>query len=165
MEELLSKLSSYSLINNLLPGVLFCVLGEKITGLELIQADTITALFVYYFIGMVINRIGSIMIEPILKVVGWISFIEQHRYVTASQQDSLLPELSETNNLLRSLIAMVVCLLVLMLFFRIVFVWPIVLEYWAVVSMLLLLGLFLFSYRKQTAYIVKRVLVSEKKTS
>ena len=68
MKELLDKLSSYNIFNYLLPGILFSVLASKTTELNLIQIDIILGVFVYYFIGLIISRIGSLIIEPILKL-------------------------------------------------------------------------------------------------
>lgn len=162
MEELLSKLSAYNILNNLLPGIMFCVIGERITDWPLVQSDAITALFVYYFIGLIINRVGSIFLEPILKLIHFVSFVPHERYLAASKKDALLPELSQTNNLLRSLIAMAVCLLLMMLSTRLATTFPWLSANFSQVGMVLLLLFLLLSYRKQTSYIVKRVRLTEK---
>ena len=64
IESLLEKLSSYNLLNNLLPGAIFCYLLKTIVNID-ISNNIVEDLFVYYFIGMIISRIGSIIIEPI----------------------------------------------------------------------------------------------------
>ena len=68
MKEILDKLSSYNLFNYLLPGVLFVVIASKVTRYGFIQDDIVIGVFLYYFIGMVISRFGSLVIEPLLNV-------------------------------------------------------------------------------------------------
>jgi len=67
MKDLLDKLSSYDIFNYLLPGVIFAVLAEKLTSFSFIKKDIILGVFLYYFIGLVISRIGSLFIEQFLK--------------------------------------------------------------------------------------------------
>ena len=67
MKELLDKLSSYNLFNYLFPGILFVTIAKETTSLDLLQENIITGVFLYYFIGLVISRVGSLLIEPLLK--------------------------------------------------------------------------------------------------
>ena len=67
MKDLLDKLSSYNIFNFLLPGVVFAVFVSKATSFKLMQEDVLSGAFVYYFIGAVISRIGSLVVEPALK--------------------------------------------------------------------------------------------------
>ena len=72
MKEILDKLSSYNLFNYLLPGVIFVVIANKVTHYDFIQDDIVIGAFLYYFIGMVISRFGSLAIEPILKYLSFL---------------------------------------------------------------------------------------------
>ena len=74
MKELLDKLSSYNIFNYLFPGVLFVVFLSKVSNYDLIQKDIITGAFLYYFIGLVISRVGSLFIEPFLKRIKFLKF-------------------------------------------------------------------------------------------
>ena len=67
MKDLLDKISSYNLFNYLLPGVLFALLADGLTSYTFIQSDIVVGIFLYYFMGLVISRVGSLAIEPILK--------------------------------------------------------------------------------------------------
>ena len=60
MKDILSKLSSYNLFNYLFPGILFVIVIGKVTHYSLIQQDVIIGVFLYYFIGLVVSRFGSI---------------------------------------------------------------------------------------------------------
>ena len=70
------------------------------------RADTLVAVFAYYFMGLVISRIGSLMIEPTLKKVGFLKSADYSKFVLASKTDNKLDVLSETNNMYRTLCAL-----------------------------------------------------------
>ena len=67
MKDLLEKLSSYNIFNYLLPGIVFVALADALTSFHFVQQDIVIGVFVYYFIGLIISRLGSIVIEPILS--------------------------------------------------------------------------------------------------
>jgi len=157
MKELLDKITSYNLFNYLLPGVLFAVLATKFTRFSLIQPDIIVGAFVYYFIGLVISRLGSLLLEPFLKLVRFVKFADYDKYVAACKVDEKIDVLSEQNNSYRTLAAVFACLLLVkayeMLESRVAFLT----HRGTLVAIALLLMMFLLSYRKQTKYITKRV--------
>ena len=62
MDGLLDKISSYNIFNYLLPGSLFAVIADAVTDYRLIQEDIVVGLFLYYFIGLVVSRIGSLVV-------------------------------------------------------------------------------------------------------
>lgn len=77
------KISSYNIFNNLLPGVVFCYILNKITRFTIANGDLVENIFMYYFVGMIISRIGSLIVEPILtkaktKKIG--PFIKRSNY-------------------------------------------------------------------------------------
>ena len=98
MEGLIDRISRYNILNCLLPGTLFAVAVDEITDYRLIQEDILTRIFVYYFIGLVISRIGSLIMEPVLKKIGFIQFAEYGDFLEASKEDPKIGTLSETNN-------------------------------------------------------------------
>ena len=157
MEAILEKISSYNIFNYLVPGVLFAVVADAMTSYRFLQDNVIVGLFIYYFIGLVISRIGSLLVEPILKKIGFISFVEYSKFIAASKPDPKINLLSETNNMYRTLCSTVLLLLAVVLFDKYAPSLP-----WLDAASLYIVGvallaLFLFAYRKQTKYIVKRV--------
>ena len=78
MKDLLDKLSSYNIFNYLLPGILFVGLGKEITSFSLVQDNLLIGLFFYYFIGLIISRIGSLTLEELLrnKKIKFVKFAE-----------------------------------------------------------------------------------------
>jgi len=157
MNKLLERLSSYNLFNYLLPGAVFAVLVDEITNYSFLQDDLIAAFFVYYLAGLVISRIGSLIIEPLLKRSKFIEFAPYNDFVESAKKDPKLEVLSEANNTYRTLIALFVTVGIIKLFEIIVEI--LLLPVWVQTTVLSLsmMILFLYSYRKQTKYIKQRV--------
>jgi hypothetical protein len=155
MNNLVEKLSSYNLLNNLLPGIVFSYVATEITDYNLTQKDLLIGLFFYYVVGLIIGRIGSLILEPLLKTIAPNSKYED--FINASKIDKKLEVLSETNNIYRTIVSIVFSLFIIKgynllevncdLFGRIKYL----------LLGISLLVLFVFSYRKQTKYITGRV--------
>lgn len=157
MKDILEKISTYNLFNYLFPGVVFVILAGAVTDYSFIQQDVLLGFFLYYFVGLVISRVGSLVVEPLLKWTSFLKFADYKDYVAATKKDKGVELLSEVNNTYRTLCA---CfgLLVLLKLVEILgrkFSIPQGWEFFILVVTLLVI--FLFSYKKQTAYVKKRV--------
>ncbi|MBW8042626.1 MAG: hypothetical protein FVQ85_21885 [Planctomycetes bacterium] len=157
MKDIISKLSSYNLFNYLLPGIIFVVLASKVTRYSFIQQDIVIGAFVYYFVGLVVSRFGSLVIEPLLKRLSFLQFADYKDFITASKKDEKIELLSEVNNTYRTICSLFILLLLLKLYEEIEFKLPFLKEWDGIIIVVLLLVTFLFSYRKQTNYITKRI--------
>jgi hypothetical protein len=157
MSELLDKISSYNLFNYLFPGVIFAFAASKLTHYSFLEKEVLVAAFVYYFIGMVISRVGSLLIEPALKYSKFIHFVEYKKFVSASKKDPELELLSEVNNTFRTLCALFVSLLVLKAYEKLAQHFPWFESHGLLILSIFLLLMFGFSYRKQTRYVTKRI--------
>lgn len=157
MKEVLDKITSYNLFNYLLPGVLFVAILDKFTIYSLTQENLILGVFVYYFIGLVISRFGSLIIEPFLKLVSFLKFADYADFVSASKIDSKVEDFSEVNNMYRTFTAIFVLLLLLKGYELLAVKIPILNEHTPLILVIVLLVMFLFSYRKQTGYITMRI--------
>ena len=157
MKDLLDKLSSYNIFNYLLPGTIFVGLSAKLTSYSLIQENLLVGLFLYYFTGLVISRIGSLTVEPFLKWIKFVKFAPYEDYVKASKSDPKIEIFSEQNNVFRTLCSLSVALI----FFKIYDELKTNLSWSAdttdFIFLIGLLVLFLWSYRKQTKYVVRRI--------
>jgi len=151
----LEKLSSYNLLNYLLPGVIFSFIVSNVTSFSLIQGDLLVGAFLYYFIGMIISRLGSLIIEPVYKRLGIVSYSDYSDYVAASNQDKKLEVLLETNN--RTFVSLFIAVVVTKLYELLVQNCSFFSSYGDLLLVLLLFLLFSFSYSKQTGYIKSRV--------
>lgn len=162
MIEILDKISSYNLFNYLLPGILFVIIANKFTSYSFIESDLIIAAFVYYFIGLIISRFGSLIIEPILKKISFLKFADYRKFVSASKKDTKINLLSESNNMYRTFCSMLI-LLVLLKFYDLIEMKFQILNSWSPYILIgSLLLMFFYSYRKQTAYITKRIEANNK---
>ena len=157
MKDLLNKLSPYNLFNHLLPGIIFAILASKVTYYNFIYDDIIIGLFLYYFIGLVISRFGSLVIEPFLKRISFLKFADYKDFVAASQKDEKIELLSEVNNTYRTLCSLSILLLLLKLYEKIECWFPFLKDRGVIVFIVILLIMFLLSYRKQTGYVTKRI--------
>jgi hypothetical protein len=159
MKELLDKLSSYNLFNYLLPGTLFAAVAERTSDHRVAQGNIVVELFVYYFIGLVVSRIGSLVLEPAMKRTRFVRFAPYRDFVRACTHDPKIETLSEQNNTYRTLCALFLALGGLKLY-------DIGVKWWGLPGRTLILValflLFAFSYRKQTNYVKQRVEVAKK---
>jgi hypothetical protein len=162
MNEIIAKLSSYNLFNYLLPGVIFSVLVEKFTVHSFVIESIVAAAFVYYFVGLVISRIGSLVIEPFLRWIKFLEFAEHKNFVIASKNDEKIEILSEQNNTYRTFVSMFFLFLLLKLYDTLRPFCLLTRGFDGYIILSLLVCLFLFSYRKQTKYITSRILLTKK---
>ena len=166
------KISSYDIFNNFFPGLIFCCLLEKITRFSLSSDEIWESIFLYYFIGMILSRIGSLFVENKLKqleienkVTGekelFLHFVPYNDYVQASEKDYMIQILSEKNNIYRTMVATLFLLVLVkiydLLLYDFVSSCVVLSNGLLVILLILVMVLFAFSYRKQTDYIRKRV--------
>lgn len=157
MSEIVDKISSYNLFNNLLPGAVFAVLLSMLTRYNILQDDILAGAFFYYFVGMVISRIGSLVIEFTLKKIHLVKFSDYGDYVAASSKDSKIEILSEVNNMYRTFVSLFLCLGLCKLYELVRYEQLFMNNLFEVSMIIGLFLLFITSYRKQSAYINKRV--------
>lgn len=150
MEVLLNKIEEYNIFNYLLPGVIFTCLLKWYIGIEICYDNAIVMIFIYYFIGLIISRIGSIIIEPFLLWNGFIKYAAYNDYLKATKKDKKIEQLLIVNNMYRTFCSMFIILLLLKF---------VIVKFKINYHMLILLGivLYLYSYKKQTQFIFKRV--------
>ena len=157
MKELLDKISSYNIFNYLFPGVVFSILISNFSDLKITFDNLFIGAFAYYFIGMVVSRFGSIIVEPLLKWIKLVKFSDYKDFIEASAKDSKIELLSEINNMYRTLVSMFILFLLTLGFLKLADLWKFLENIQGVICLLLLAILFIFSYKKQTNYITKRI--------
>lgn len=157
MKEIFDKISSYNFFNYLFPGFIYSVVYEHYYGYKIVEGDVIIQLFISYLIGMIISRIGSLFIEPVLRKTKFLKFATYHEFIQAEKKDSKIEVLSEINNTYRTLTSMCILIILTILGKYISICLKIDQSNNFVIIILMLLFLFLFSYRKQTNYITSRI--------
>lgn len=162
MKEIVDKITSYNVFNYLVPGAVFVALADYFTSVKVIQKDVILGLFVYYFCGLVISRVGSVMIDPALKRIGFVTFSPYADFVSACKSDPKIDVLSESNNMYRTFIAVFTVLIALLLFDRAATTYLFASDLRDCLLVVFLLVLFCCSYRKQSGYITQRIALTKK---
>lgn len=160
MQELLTKISRYNLFNYLLTGSVFIIstiLIIKPTYIFSIQDNIVIFLFTSYFVGSVLSRIGSLCVEPFLKKIKFVTFADYKDFLEIQKIDPTISDLSEENNIYRTYVASFLILLTLVIVRKYSDVVFLTRNTLTLVVIILLSLIFLFAYKKQTAYIKKRV--------
>ena len=164
MGENITKLSPYHVFNYLFSGAIFAILCQYITSYSLVQDDLLTGLLLYSFIGLLINRISALVLEPILKWIRFVKFESYGDYVKASKKDPKIEVLSDQQSVLRTFTALPITLGVLKIYELVKktisnpLPWDTHTIHFLLLIVILLL--FLISYKKQTEYIVKRIKIA-----
>jgi len=156
VEKLIDKISSYNIFNFFFPGAVFSALADHLGIIAPPSDKLIERLVWYYFIGLIISRIGSLMVEPILKSIKFVTYADYKMYLAASQADSQMATMVETSNTYRTIIAAFLALAVSFIVNTLANDLKIDVNTRELVLISGALILFLFSFRKQSNYISRR---------
>lgn len=157
MSEILKKLDSYQILTNLLPGAFFGIAIKFFFGLTLPAANIAEEIVVYYFIGLILNRIGSLVIEPVLKKIGIVKYAPYCDYVRASSIDTKIDTLSEMNNYTRSILTGIIMIPVARMLQFFTSKWEWLSQNWRWGAIIVLIIIFILAYQKQSDYVRNRV--------
>ena len=157
IETVIEKVSAYNIFHYLFPGAVFTATIQATAGYSLLSDNILVDIIVVYFCGMVLNRIGSLIVEPLCRRTGLLKYSDYADFVAAEKRDPKLAVLLQDNNTYRTLTALFLSVLAIKLERSIQSWFPELDRYIAWAWPIALLILFVLSYKKQTAYIVKRV--------
>ena len=167
LQHILGKISSYNFFNNLFPGAVFCYLLKLLLNKDVFFDNLVLNLFLFYFVGMTLSRVGSLVVEPLLKKVRiakkpLIELAPYDVYERASAANPFIVTLNEERNTYRTMLSCFVCLII----YKIALVANEKLANYGImiinnnydwIILIILMLLFLFSFVKQTNYVRKRV--------
>lgn len=153
MEKIIDKISKYNIFNNLFPGVLFVIIINKIFNLNIFNYNIFIIIIISYFIGIVLSRIGSIIIEPVL----FEKKISYNDYIKAEKKDSKINELLQEKNMYRTLSALIICTIICEIFKIISKKIQFNNDILILVLLIILFFLFVIASKKQNKYIVDRI--------
>ena len=109
IKDIIDKLSSYNLFNYLFPGFLFVIILNYTTTYSEVLPESITVLeqiVLIYFSGLVLSRIGSLIIESILLKLSLIKPLNSSDYLEKSKDNHKLEIIFEAMNMYRTLASM-----------------------------------------------------------
>ena len=154
MDKKKKKIETYHVINYLLPGVVFGIFLCYLLEINIYDSNAAVAVIEYYFTGLVLNRIGSVIIKPILKKFNIIYETDYKKFVNMEKEDEKISLLVREGNQFRTFIATFLILIL-------VEIYNIIIgndEKAVIIVLFLFLSiLFTCSYRKHTKFILKRV--------
>ncbi|CCZ60026.1 hypothetical protein [Hungatella hathewayi] len=157
MGNFVEKLDSYEIMINLLPGAFFGMALRFLCGLELPVANIGEEIVVYYFMGFIINRLGSLIIKPLLLKCNFIREVDYNEYVKAEKINEKVRTLAEICNYYRSILTASLILLIIKVFSNFKGNAGCLLTNWKFCFLLGCITLFLFSYKKQMKFVCRRV--------
>lgn len=157
MGKFIEKLDEYNIFNYLLPGVIFTYLLKYYVEIDIFQENIIEMLFIYYFVGSIISRIGSIIVEPILIKCKFIQYASYEAYNKACEEDKKISQFLVANNMYRTFFSGGIVLLVVKIFKEMIEKFNLSIGCINTILIILVMVLYLFSYRKQTSFIFKKV--------
>lgn len=157
MEKIIEKISSYHIFNNLVPGYLFLIISEQIIEKKLIIDNIVYSFFAAYFIGIIISRLSSLVVEKMINKLWNLKKEPYEKYIEANKKDTKIEILNQDRNMYRSLCTLMIIELVLkgIVMFN---VSSLINRDFAILLIFLVLAiLFAFSFVKQNKYISSRV--------
>lgn len=157
MEELLKRISSYDLLNNLIPGGFLVLVLEKLFALGIADQPFLVLAIVTYFLGSVASRVGSLVVEPCLKKLRLLDCKPYAEFIEASKADSKIETLLQTNNTYRSICGAALLALAAVGIEVLSDHYRIETNYLLLVGSLGLALLYGCSFRKQTGYLCQRI--------
>jgi hypothetical protein len=163
IETLVEKISAYNVFNFMLPGAIFAGSYELMTKQSIFSGNIFLDVVIVYFAGMVISRIGSLIVEPLFKLTHILKFAKYEDYVTAEKKDPKLITLLQENNVYRNMTTVFIVLLLVKILIPLYRNYQFLHVYLDWACPILLIMLFTISYSKQTSYIRKRAVPADKK--
>lgn len=161
MNDLLAKLSSYNIFNYLVPGALFCIALRFMGVVRLPTDDIATLLLTYYVVGMVLGRLGSLIVGRGARRFRRGPKNSYGDYVRAAAADPKVDVLLESANTYRSMTAAFACLAMVQVVQLAPAVRRVDARWLWLAGFAALTLLFLLSYVRQIGYVDRRVQVDQ----
>ena len=155
MEAFLKLFNQYDIRVNFIPGFTVYFL-LKMNGFDFMTNSELEKVILCYVMGIIVSRLGSILVEYSCKKIGCIKFEPYKLYMAASEKNGRIEVLSETNNLYRSMVAVFLVDLLYLLSVCDIDMGKLAIPVAGVI-------LFLMSYVKQTKYISENIVNTIKK--
>ena len=163
IKAILGKISSYNILTNIIPGAVLCVVLRFLVGYDVFTGQNWFVLgVIFYIIGVINNRFGSLVIGPFLKWIHFVNPCSYKDYIKAENTDAKVAILNTENNVFRSYIAVFTLSLIALLYKTVLNRWGFLSDNINIVILILLIILFASSYRKQTRIISQRVKIDKK---
>lgn len=158
MADALNKISAYELFTIFFPGVLTVGYSLWILDIKILDGSISQYAFMFcvaYLCGIVISRLGSILIQPLARKIRFIDW--SSGYYAAEKKDGKISILQKDFNMYRSLVVAILICIVLTIYSVSCENLDEDICVFLIIFLVLLLIVSLFSYRKQSKYITERI--------
>ena len=161
MDKFLDKLENYNILNYILPAIIFISGFKYYIGIDINMGDNvISQFFILYFIGLVLSRIGSLIIKPILaklNIANQKQGVSYAEFFKAESKDAKIKILFANYNMYRTFIAVFCLLLILKPLYVLKNYFNIESTICITIGIILLIILFICSYKKEFDHIQNRI--------
>ena len=157
MDKILQALNQYDVVTCIIPGLVFCQLTDWMYCTKFMGTDAFNLLVTSYIFGLIISRIGSIIIEPFCEKVGIIHKAPYSEWVQAKKQDDEIDTITTKSTVYRSLSALIFFQMILYICWLFELQHIIFTRCGIFMLCLAAMGFIFFAYRKQVSYVHKRV--------
>lgn len=154
METFFNKIEAYNIFNFLFPGIIFASILTFLIEENIYSSSLIIATFEYYFTGLVLSRIGSIVINPILEKTKIIKKEKYKNFICKEEKDTKIEILQREANQYRTFVAVFICLLLVEIY---ICIFVDISKINTIIYFIILIIIFVLSYRKQTNFIIQRI--------
>lgn len=161
MEKLIEKIDEYNIFNFILPGIIFTYLLKNYVRINIFQENIIEKIFIYYFIGSIISRFGSIIMEKILRKCKFVKYASYEDYLKAIEKDKGISKLITFNNMYRTFFSGCMLLIILKIAKELFKFWNVSMEISYTILIISIMILYMLSYRKHTKYLKNRIEINK----
>lgn len=162
-ERILEKISSYNFLNYIIPGTILSIILNKVYGWDVLYRDNwYLSCIIFYFVGMLNGRVGSLIVEPIVIRCFNVDRVSYGEYVKAERIDHKIAVLDSQKNVYRSFLSMSIILICVELIDGLQINCDELLELRMLIFLFLLIIIFIVSYAKQSRYVCNRIRVTAK---
>ncbi len=158
MDNIINKISSYNILNHLLPGVVFAIMLRFFTIFNIFTGEIILDLFLFYFVGAIIGRIGS-FIKYFFNWTELTIFEKRKDFLKSEKNNGKIKSLVEASNNHRNFAAMFLLLFIALIadFFVKIYNINIFQPWFYAILVIILFFFFCWSYVKQSEIISEDV--------
>lgn len=160
MERLLEKIDSYNLFTNIIPGYLMLIFN--VYYLDLFELNIIEQILIAYFIGLTINRLGSIFTEKILLKFTKEKGESYDKYILASNNDKKINVLLQERNTYRTFCTLFIVCIIELIFIKVINIFNLS-EYIVILLVSIVFSIiYAISFCKYNKYIADRIRIYNK---
>ena len=157
ISKMIERISRYEIINNLIPGTALCFILSHL-GYPILNYNAGISVVICYLVGLINSRFSSLIVEGICRKVNIVQWRKYELYIAAKAKRPFIETLQENANMYRAFVSVFFISLIAYVIQRIMPKCVFLQNNGIWILIVVLLVLFLFSYRKQVnEYVVKNI--------